>query len=105
MDWNSSNIGMVLVTSTSCSGCGKSSGCSSTASTAEKMVVFAAIPNARVSTATMVKPGLLIRRPQRVFEIANHLFLPASCRLPATACYSCRSACIGSTRIALRAGK
>ena len=38
---------------------GKGSGRSSTASTREKIAVFAPIPSASIATATAVKPGLL----------------------------------------------
>jgi hypothetical protein len=47
------------------------SGFSSTAFTTLKMALFAPIPSARVSTATVVKPGLFRTRLGRVSDVLN----------------------------------
>src|SRR5262249_46741153 len=52
---------------------GKGSGASSTRSMTEKMAVLAPIPSARASTATMVKPGFLIRTRREWRTSANRV--------------------------------
>src|SRR6202034_361589 len=65
-------------TRTSCSGCGKGKGRSRTAYTTLKVATFAPIPRARVSTATIVKPGLFanIRNAYRISWKIESMFSP-----------------------------
>src|ERR1700733_6847177 len=62
-------------TRTSCSGCGKGKGRSRTAYTTLKVATLAPIPRARVSTATIVKPGLFanIRSAYRISWISDSM--------------------------------